>query len=296
MRTGEVPSGVLVVDKPAGPTSHDIVARTRSLLKIKVGHTGTLDPMATGVLPLVLGRATRLSRFFQSSDKEYVAEIRLGKTTDTFDGEGKVIEEKPLPRISPRQSKQVLAQFTGVIQQQAPMFSAVKVAGQKLYELARRKRESERPWRTVHVYRLELLEQTEAIWSLRVHCSSGTYIRALAHEIGEALSCGAYLQNLRRIRSGTFDLYRAIPVDEIEHDWRKVLYPMEELLPELPRIDLHEQQAERVHHGNEIPRETEFAGEFCRLFHNEKLIAIGRAAPRNHIRPTIVLETKNREK
>ncbi len=283
--------GALIVDKPSGPTSHDIVARARVLLKTKVGHTGTLDPLASGVLPLLLGRTTRLTRFFQSSDKEYLAEIQLGQTTNTLDAEGEVIQESSVPEISPQQAKEVLEEFTGEIQQQPPMFSAVKVGGKKLYQLARQKLEIDRPWRTVSVYRIDLLEQTREIWSLRVHCSSGTYIRSLAHEIGKTLSCGAYLRKLRRTRCGCFNVSGALPLEGIEGQWREALLPMEKLLPELPRIDLDEQQAKRVRHGNEIPGSSKVQEEFCRLFHHQKLVAIGKSGPANQLRPVIVLRS-----
>ncbi len=283
--------GALVVDKPSGPTSHDIVARARALLGTKVGHTGTLDPLASGVLPLLLGRTTRLTRFFQSSDKEYLAEIQLGQTTDTLDAEGEVIQESSVPEISPQQAQEVLEKFTGEIQQQPPMFSAVKVGGKKLYQLARQKLEIDRPWRTVSVYEIDLLEQTSEVWSLRIHCSSGTYIRSLAHEIGKTLSCGAYLRKLRRIRCGCFHLSEALPLKGIEGQWREALLPMENLLPELPRIDLDEQQAKRVQHGNEIPASSKVQEEFCRLFHHQKLVAIGQSGPDNQLIPVIVLRS-----
>ena len=291
MTNHEFLCGALVVDKPSGPTSHDIVARARALLRTKVGHTGTLDPMASGVLPLLLGRTTRLTRFFQSSDKEYLAEIHLGQTTDTLDAEGEVIQERSVPEISPQQAQEVLEEFTGEIQQQPPMFSAVKVGGKKLYQLARQKLEIDRPWRTVSVYRIELLEQTREIWSLRVHCSSGTYVRSLAHGIGKTLSCGAYLRKLRRIRCGCFHLSEALPLEGIESQWQEALFPMEKLLPELPRIDLNEQQAKRIRHGNEILGSSPVQEEFCRLFHQQKLIAIGQSGPADQLRPVIVLRS-----
>lgn len=289
MNEDESLCGALVVDKPSGPTSHDIVTRARAILRTKVGHTGTLDPLASGVLPLLLGRATRLSRFFQSSDKEYLAEIQLGQTTDTLDAEGEVIQESSVPEISPQQAQEVVEAFTGEIQQQPPMFSAVKVGGQRLYQLARQKQETERPWRTVSVYRLELLEQSREIWSLRVHCSSGTYVRTLVHEIGKTLSCGAYLRKLRRIRCGCFHLSRSLPVDRMKSQWREALYPMEKLLPELPRLDLDEPQAERIGHGNEIFGSSQIEEGFCRLFYHERLVAIGQSGPAGQLRPVIVL-------
>ncbi|MCH7805509.1 MAG: tRNA pseudouridine(55) synthase TruB [Acidobacteria bacterium] len=295
MTTHDPLCGALVVNKPSGPTSHDIVARVRVLSRTKVGHTGTLDPLASGVLPLLLGPATRLTRFFQSSDKEYLAEIQLGQTTDTLDGEGEVLQKRPVPEVSPLQADQVLSKFTGEIRQQPPMFSAVKVGGKKLYQLARQKREVERPWREVTIHRLELLRQEREIWSLHVHCSAGTYIRTLAHDIGEALGCGAYLRKLQRTRSGCFDLSQALPLEGIENQWRENLYPMEELLPELPRIDLNEPEAVRVRHGNGIFRSGTTQEKFFRLFHQQKLLAIGQSGPADQLRPVIVLRSAQPE-
>ncbi len=283
--------GALVVNKPSGPTSHDIVARVRVLSGTKVGHTGTLDPLATGVLPLLLGPATRLTRFFQSSDKEYLAEIQFGQTTDTLDGEGEILQTSAVPQVSSRQAAEVLSKFTGEIRQQPPMFSAVKVGGKKLYQLARQKREVERPWRVVTIHRLKLLRQEREIWSIQVHCSAGTYIRTLAHDIGEALGCGAYLRKLQRTRSGCFDLAQALPLEGIEDQWRENLHPMEELLPEFPRIDLNEQQADRVRHGNGISGTGTTQEKFFRLFHQQKLLAIGQSGPTDQLRPVIVLRS-----
>ena len=286
--------GVLVIDKPSGPTSHDIVTKARRLFQTKVGHTGTLDPIATGVLPLVIGSATRLARFFQSVDKEYIAEIVLGETTDSFDREGTTTQKKPVPEFSPKKIDQVLAKFRGDIQQQPPMFSAVKVGGKKLYELARRNQEVERPWRTVSIHRLQLIDRTKYSWTVKVHCSAGTYVRSLAHEIGQTLSCGAYLQNLRRIRSGSFELNRAVSVEKMDTDWQTIVYSMEELLPELPRVDLDVDQFERVQHGNWITAVCNLTTELCRLFYDDRLIAIGRIVPSAQIQPIIVLKASQK--
>ena len=285
----EPPCGVLIADKPCGPTSQDVVARVRRFLKTKVGHTGTLDPLASGVLPLVVGRATRLAQFFQAQDKEYEAELRLGRSTDTFDREGKVLEERPVPEISGRQAQAVLSQFTGEIQQQPPMFSAVKVGGEKLYNLARRNRIVERPFRTVSIFSLELLEQAPLSWRLRVHCSSGTYIRTLVEEIGQKLGCGACLDELRRLRSGSFDLSQALSIEEMEQRWEEVFFPMEHLLPELPRVELDETEARRVGHGNEISYSNSKPRDLYRLFHHQKLVAIAEGSSADQLRPKIVL-------
>ena len=265
------------------------MARVRRFLKTKVGHTGTLDPLASGVLPLVVGKATRLAQFFQAQDKEYEAELRLGRSTDTFDREGKVLEERPVPEISSRQAQAVLSQFTGEIQQQPPMFSAVKVGGEKLYNLARRNRTVERPFRTVSIFSLELLEQTPLSWRFRVHCSSGTYIRTLVEEIGQKLGCGACLDDLRRLRSGSFDLSQALPIEEMEQRWEEVFFPMEHLLPELPRVELDETEARRVGHGNQISYSDSNPRDLYRLFHQQKLVAIAEGSSADQLRPKIVL-------
>lgn len=291
-------SGLLVVDKPKGPTSHDVVQKVRKLLNTKVGHTGTLDPLATGVLPLLLGQATRLARFFQGNDKEYEAQIKLGKTTRTYDEEGEVIEEKPAPKISSVEARQILAQFTGTIQQLAPLYSAVKVGGHKLYQLARRRSpavsEDARPSRTVSIYRIDLVEQGRDLWTLHLHCSAGTYIRSLAHEIGQAIGCGAYLQNLRRCRSGAFQISDAITLQDLPSKWQEVLLPVEALLPELPRIDLSHVQAARIIHGTPVLGPAGPAQE-CRLFYNGKLVALATYKDKA-LHPTLVLACENSRK
>ena len=266
----EVVSGLLVIDKPSGPSSHDVVGEVRRLLKTKAGHAGTLDSLASGVLLLLLGRATRLARFLQAGDKEYRAEIKLGQTTPTFDREGEIVEEKSVPLISRQRAQEILEQFSGEIQQLPPFYSAVKVGGQKLYQVARGKKRSfeslraqlqkECPARNVTIYRLELIAQSADLWSLSVHCSAGTYIRTLAHDIGQAVGCGAHLQDLRRTRSGRFDLSRAINLQEAAKDWRKGFVAMEDLVTELPRLDLDEIQAERVRHESPVSWEGESLG------------------------------------
>ena len=291
-------SGLLVIDKPTGPSSHDVVQECRRSLETRIGHAGTLDPLASGVLVLLLGRATRLARFLQSTDKEYLAEIRLGQSTPTLDREGEIVEEKPVPPISRQGAQEVLAQFSGEIEQLPPLFSAVKVGGQKLYQIARGKDrsvgglrarlEKERPPRKVTLYRLDLLAQSANLWTLAVHCSAGTYIRTLAHDLGQAVGCGAHLQALRRTRSGHFDLARAITLQEAATDWRNGFVSMDELLTELPRLDLEETQANRVQHGTPIYWERESVEGFCRLFYKRSLIAVGKAQL-NRIDPKIVL-------
>lgn len=294
----DLPSGLLVIDKPSGPTSHDIVEQVRRVLHTKVGHTGTLDPMATGVLPLLLGCATRLARFLQANDKEYLAQIKLGETTPTFDREGRILERKPVPPIDRKRALEILAQFTGDTQQSPPLFSAVKVQGEKLYQVARRqgrlaerqrtRLENKIPRRTVSIYGLRLLAQSADLWTLTVHCSAGTYIRTLAHDIGQAVGCGAHLHSLRRTRSGRFDLHQATTLESAPQEWQKAFFPMEDLLPELPRIDLNEIQAIRVQHGALISQGTECFTGFCQIFYKQTLVAVGEAQG-NRIHPKVVL-------
>ena len=265
--------GALVVDKPEGPTSHDIVYRARKLLGTKTGHTGTLDPLATGVLPLLLGKATRLMRFYTNHDKVYEAEIKLGETTDTCDRGGQIISTEPVPRLDSAAIEKVLSKFRGEIQQVPPMYSALKVDGERLYKAARRGEVKERQPRTIEVHSLDLLDQGELTWTIRVHCSKGTYVRALAHDIGYALGCGAHLSRLRRLRSGPFDLSRAIGLEDLSEGWRQAFYPMEELLHEFPMIQLTSAEAARVQHGNALPGEDYEPG-YHRLFHASKWIAL----------------------
>jgi tRNA pseudouridine55 synthase len=282
--------GVLVVDKPSGPTSHAVVARVRKLLHTKTGHLGTLDPAATGVLPLVLGRATRLARFMQLADKEYLATIRLGRATDTYDGDGRTVSERPVPEITPDRIDQLLSQFQGEVSQIPPMFSAVKVAGERLYRAARRGETRERPKRTVSIFRLELVDKRTESWDLRIHCSSGTYIRTVAHDIGELLGCGAHLEKLRRTRSGNYDLSLAVQLEKVGDSWQRALLPIDKLLPDLPAVPVNSVLTEMILHGNPVEHEGTVEGEYCRLIHENLLIAIGRVEG-PLIQPKVVLRT-----
>ena len=233
--------GVLVIDKPAGPTSHDIVSRIRKALRAKkVGHTGTLDPVATGVLPLVVGKATKVARYLSGSAKTYRATLRLGVNTTTLDGEGDVVQERPVDVGEPRLSE-ALERFVGDIEQIPPMYSAKKVDGKRLYELARKGLEIEREPKPVHVSRIDLLDFAPPLVTIEVSCSAGTYVRVLAQDIGEVLGCGAYLHELRRTAAGPFTLDDAIPIDEAENDpdaARARMLPLDRALAGLRRINV----------------------------------------------------------
>lgn len=234
-------NGVLIVDKSAGPTSHDVVDAIRKVLRMKkVGHTGTLDPAATGVLPIVLGKATKLSRYLTGCDKSYRGVIRLGVTTDTLDAVGEVLEERPV-EVTREQVEAVLNQFRGDIKQVPPMYSAKKIDGKKLYELARQGVEIEREAKDVRINELELIEFDGTNITVDVSCTSGTYIRVLALDVGEALGCGAHLGALRRTQVGKFDLSRAITIDDLADAPEKadaLVVSMGEALELLPVIEV----------------------------------------------------------
>jgi tRNA pseudouridine55 synthase len=208
--SAQEPCGILVVDKEKGITSHDVVQRLRRRLGVRrVGHAGTLDPNATGVLVLLIGKATKRSNEFLGQDKEYVATVRLGETRDTDDSDGEVTSRSEV-NVSPEELQKVLGMFIGVTEQVPPMYSAVKIKGKKLYELARKGRTVDREPRRVEIKEIELMDLRSPVIVLRVLCGKGTYIRQLARDIGEKLGCGAYLEELRRTRSGGLDLSMAI--------------------------------------------------------------------------------------
>ncbi len=210
-------NGLLVVDKPQDWTSMDVCAKLRGVFHEKrVGHGGTLDPLATGVLPVFVGRATRAADFVAAHEKEYIATLRLGLVTNTQDITGEILETKPAPADALTRLRAVLPQFTGAISQVPPMYSAIKKEGKKLYELARKGVEVEREARPVTIHALELVGQDgPADFTLRVVCSKGTYIRTLCHDIGQALGCGATMTALRRTRVGRFSLDQAVTLDEL---------------------------------------------------------------------------------
>ncbi len=253
--------GVLVIDKPKGPTSFDVVRQVRTLLKVKkAGHTGTLDPMATGVLPICLGEATKVAGFITEGDKAYEATVRLGVETDTLDAEGKVMAEAPVPPLTGALLESALAPFRGTFEQVPPMYSAVKVGGKRLYELARAGEEVERAGRQVTVYELTLRDFSSNTLRLSVRCSKGFFVRTLAYDIGRALGCGAHLEALRRTMSGPFTLAQSLPLADLpalaqerEPVVRRLL-TMAQALTHLPAIRVSAAEATRVSHG--VPLEA----------------------------------------
>ena len=249
-------NGLLVIDKPAGLTSHDVVDRVRRVLRERrIGHTGTLDPTATGVLPLLIGKATRLAPILSANDKEYEATVRLGAATDTYDSAGLPAPTDPLPDpgIAAERIEQALARFRGSFDQVPPPYSAKKVAGVPAYKLARRQKPVELSPVPVTVHLLELLEVAAGAVRLRMRTSPGFYVRSLAHDLGADLGCGAHLEALRRIRAGRFGISEAVPLDALERDPAAAvssLIPMEAIVPELPAVQVTASGAERTAHGN----------------------------------------------
>lgn len=292
MKRQQSVTGALVIDKPEGPTSHDVVVRVRRALRTRAGHTGTLDPLATGVLALLLGRATRLMQLFQEDEKVYRARIRLGLATDTYDREGRVTQQAAPPELDDGECLEVLRRFQGQIEQQPPLYSAVKVKGERLYKAARRGERPARPARRVTITAFDLLDRDRHFWTCRIHCSSGTYVRTLADDIGKVLGCGAHLHELRRERSGGFDLSQAVAPSLPSEELLEAVIPIEELLPSLPRIDLPAAEANRIRHGNPVALKwTPPPAPAYRLFDQDRLIAVGRKRLAK-IHPFVVLAAR----
>lgn len=208
--------GALLIDKPAGPTSHDVVDEIRRQFRIKkVGHCGTLDPNATGLLIIVLGRGTKLSERLMSDDKVYEGTVKFGEATDSYDCDGEITETKPVPPLTLEQLNEACTPFIGDIMQTPPMVSAIKKGGVPLYKLARKGVEVEREARLIHIYNFRFTQYTEPHGTFRLACTKGTYVRSVAHELGQKLGCGAHLSTLRRCVSGKFDVADALPLDTI---------------------------------------------------------------------------------
>lgn len=249
-----MPNGILIIDKPADWTSMDVCAKLRGILKERrIGHGGTLDPMATGVLPVFVGQATRAVEFAENGEKEYVAGLRLGLTTDTQDSTGQVLETRPVS-VDHGELEAILPRFTGPLEQIPPMYSAVKIGGQKLYELARKGREVERKPRPITIFSLEVLEQISPTdYVLRVRCSKGTYVRTLCHDIGQALGCGGCMSSLRRTMAAGFTLDQAVTLDQAQEQGEALLLPTDSLFSHCPIFLLKSERAEkRVRNGNPL--------------------------------------------
>jgi tRNA pseudouridine55 synthase len=300
-------SGILVVDKEEGPTSRRVVDLTRRALgEKKAGHLGTLDPFATGVLPICLGKATRLARFLSGGGKTYEGVIRLGATSDTLDRTGTILSERELPAGLDRETLDPhLDRLRGEIDQIPPMYSAVQVNGQRLYRLARQGIEVERKPRQVTIHRFDLTSLALPLVSFQVRCSPGTYIRSLVHDLGEALGCGALLDELRRTSAEPFSLIQAVPQGELEDQGRREelltrVIPLEALELGLPRLTLPPEAAALVEHGGAVPLPGDFSlppespdeeQHICLHRPDGSLAAVARLgpSPRALIQPVVVL-------
>jgi tRNA pseudouridine55 synthase len=236
MRPQEI-DGVLLIDKESGMTSHDVVALVRRRLGIKkVGHCGTLDPLATGLLLIVLGRGTKIQDLLMAEDKEYVGTMRLGVSTDSQDADGEIVDTRPVPQLTNANIEEAFAKYDGDFYQMPPMVSAIKQGGVALYKLARQGKTVEREPRFVHVFAHEILKTSLPDIEFRVVCSKGFYVRTYAHDIGESLSCGAHLSSLRRTKSGRFTLERAITVQQLREEEPASVYQRVLDLPTVSRL------------------------------------------------------------
>ncbi|HEX6897720.1 MAG TPA: tRNA pseudouridine(55) synthase TruB [Bryobacteraceae bacterium] len=290
--------GVFVVDKPEGITSHDVVDRVRRLAQTrKIGHLGTLDPMATGVLPLVAGRATRLAQFFSSNEKSYEACIRFGWATDTYDREGSAVRAQVEPSFTRQELEDALCGFRGTILQTPPPFSAKKISGTPAYRLARKQIAVELPPVEVQVHELNLIEFDGTRLRVRVRCSAGTYVRSIAHELGQRLGCGAFLEHLRRTQSGDFCEKDAHTLDELQElaaqgRLAEALIPAPEVLPQFPNMFVDALTAGQIRQGKDFrlsPFLAQSRAKYVKAIGPEgDLIAIGEARLPHVYHPILV--------
>lgn len=273
--------GFLNINKPAGWTSHDVVAKVRRFLRQetglkKVGHAGTLDPMATGVLLLCIGDATRLSDYVMHGIKQYRAIVQFGETTDTYDAEGEILKTRDATHLTEQHILDILPQFTGQLAQIPPMYSAIKQNGKKLYELAREGKEVVRPPRDITIHQLELIDSDPPCFTLDVTCSAGTYIRSLAYDMGNALETGAHLAGLIRTRSGTFSLDEAVSIETVleASDWEQYLTAPYDALSDYASITLSDEQTAALRHGKFIPRTDNIPDPVMAYLPDKRLAAI----------------------
>jgi tRNA pseudouridine55 synthase len=291
--------GIIVVDKPEGPTSHDVVNRVRRLANTrKVGHLGTLDPLATGVLPLVLGRATRLAQFFSGGEKTYDARIQFGWSTDTYDRQGEPASAPVEPRFTRAELDAVLARFRGSFLQTPPPFSAKKVAGTPAYRLARKGTPVDLQPVEVRVFDLDLLEFEGATARIRLRCSAGTYLRGIAHDAGRALGCGAFLTALRRTASGEFAEGQAFTLEVLDTlaragNLQEALIPATRVLPDFPNAPVDTVTAGQIRQGKDFrlsPFVERSGSKYVKAVSPEgDLIAIGEVRLPHVYHPILVL-------
>ena len=279
-------SGIIIIDKDPGWTSMDVCAKLRGILgERRIGHGGTLDPMATGVLPVFIGRATRAVEFAADSNKEYICGLKLGVVTNTQDTTGEVLENRPVD-VSREEVEAVLHRFTGPIEQIPPMYSAIKINGKKLYELARKDREVERKPRPVTIYALELLDISPdgASYRLRVVCSKGTYVRTLCHDIGQALGCGGCMSSLQRVKAAGFTLADSVSLEAVQAavdrgGGESLLLPVDAYFAGLPMLVLKTAGAEKkIRNGAPLPARDVPDGEYRVYGIDKTFLALGKVA------------------
>jgi tRNA pseudouridine55 synthase len=292
----EGPTGILLIHKAAGWTSHDVVAKARRLTgQRRIGHTGTLDPMATGLLVLCLGRATRLVEYMTAHDKRYEGVIRLGVRTETDDAEGAVIAEAPVPALMEERLRELEAQFSGPLQQRPPAYSAIKVGGERAYAAARRGDALDLPARPVEVHSIDLTVRDDSTLSVAVHCGPGTYIRSIARDIGEALGCGGHLTALSRTSVGAFSLFKAVSLAELEQVCSagmldELLLPADEGMLDADAAILGEEHAGALLHGIRVVTGAVEAANPVRLYDTAgTFIGTGSIEESGELRPLKVL-------
>ena len=298
-RRGLPVDGVLLLDKPQGLSSNQALQQVRRLLQAqKAGHTGTLDLMATGLLPVCLGEATKFSAQLLEADKTYRTRVQLGVVTDTGDAEGEVVERHPVAPLSVTEIEHVLERFRGEIEQTPPMYSALKHQGRKLYELAREGKTVERAVRRVTVYDARLLAVEGTAFELEVRVSKGTYIRTLAEDIGRALGCGAHITALRRLATGPFGAEGMLTIDRLEAlpdqaAREAALLPVDVLVAHLPRLALDEAARQRIMQGQPVRLDVNdiAIGELARLYSAETFIGLGVVSGPQEVAPKRLLST-----
>jgi tRNA pseudouridine55 synthase len=293
-------NGVLVIDKPAGLTSHDVVARVRKLLGERaVGHLGTLDPMATGVLPLVIGRMTRLAQFYTAAEKSYEGQIRFGFATDTYDAAGEPLGPAREVHLTLEQVRELASRFRGRIEQTPPPFSAKKIAGVPAYKLARKKRDVELKPVQVEIKEFEILSVEGDRASFRARVASGTYLRSVAHDMGQLLGVGAHLALLRRTAVGEFGLEDAKTLEQVEQavrtdDAEEMFVHPRRLLPEFPAVTATDESAAKIRHGHSVNLPDMSRARQVKVFAGQsELIAIARRVAGTLFHPEVVLAARH---
>ncbi len=289
-------NGVMVIDKPAGWTSHDVVARARNILHERsIGHLGTLDPMATGVLPLVTGKMTRLCQFYTGSEKAYQGSVRLGFATDTYDAEGEAAGPSVVVQVTLEEVRRAAAEFTGLIQQMPPPFSAKKIGGVPAHKLARKKQPVELRPVEVEVRELAVLDLDGSVFRFECRVSSGTYVRSLAHDMGKRLGCGAHLTSLRRTRSGEFcvedahtleQMAEAVAQDRLD----ELMVHPRKLLPEIPSITADDETLGKIRHGRSVNLAEFSRSKWVKVFAGQsELVCLASRVAGSLFHPKVVL-------